>query len=507
MPDLEDLEARELDSKTRKGLSSEDFAVPSKRKLPIHDAAHVRNALARFNQTQGLTPAEKSAAKARIHRAAKKFGIDVNATTDLPQIAAMKLLAVSLDMPNVQDHPNRMPFTGILTRIDQASDKPPQGSNGKRVLLTKAAAESALDSLLGMGVDLTKDFDGHDAQKKIGLITGAHIDGDAIKIAGFIYAADFPSEALRIHLDQSDLGFSFEARNLAVESMDTDPLVVKSCVFTGAAILMKNDAAYTTTSLAAAAAKEKDNMDEIMKAVTAALSTALDPFKVTLDAVKASQEAQAAAIEEMKKTPQVVHAVAATVAKVEPHANRLEAAADQMEKDGIGLHDTQGHVRHLHRMAAAMRAEAAMGKMPSSYHDAGSYWASGDRSRQQDLNPQPAAVKIEETAEFKALKASADAQAIELKASKDASAALDTKLTDLTNQIKTLRPDPQRKTISPEIQSILARAGLTAPEAEGGTIPIGQIDAALAKIPGIDLTQRMHLKTALARGGVIAPNG
>jgi phage I-like protein len=48
---------------------------PSEWKLPIHDASHVRNALARFNQTE-LPEAAKAEAHAKIMRAAKKFGID-----------------------------------------------------------------------------------------------------------------------------------------------------------------------------------------------------------------------------------------------------------------------------------------------------------------------------------------------------------------------------------------------------------------------------------------------
>jgi hypothetical protein len=44
------------------------------RKLPIHDAAHVRNALARFNQTD--MPADKKAAVlAKIRKRAHELGV------------------------------------------------------------------------------------------------------------------------------------------------------------------------------------------------------------------------------------------------------------------------------------------------------------------------------------------------------------------------------------------------------------------------------------------------
>jgi hypothetical protein len=48
------------------------------RKLPIYDAAHVRNAMSRFNQTD-LPQREKARAKQRILAAAKRFKIKVSA--------------------------------------------------------------------------------------------------------------------------------------------------------------------------------------------------------------------------------------------------------------------------------------------------------------------------------------------------------------------------------------------------------------------------------------------
>lgn len=66
------------------------------------------------------------------------------------------------------------------------------------------------------------------------------------------------SHAARIALDAAKLGFSFEAQQIAVESLNADPLVITDCVFTGAAFLMKDTAAYRTTALAILAAKEKE---------------------------------------------------------------------------------------------------------------------------------------------------------------------------------------------------------------------------------------------------------
>jgi class 3 adenylate cyclase len=67
-----------LDAKARAGLRDNAFAyVDSKgqRRLPIHDAPHVRNALARFEQTRFESDAARERARQRLLQAAKKFGI------------------------------------------------------------------------------------------------------------------------------------------------------------------------------------------------------------------------------------------------------------------------------------------------------------------------------------------------------------------------------------------------------------------------------------------------
>jgi hypothetical protein len=67
----------DLTTKKRNSLSSQSFACPRDRKLPINDAAHVRNAMARFDQVESKF-CHPATARRRILAAAKKFGIDVS---------------------------------------------------------------------------------------------------------------------------------------------------------------------------------------------------------------------------------------------------------------------------------------------------------------------------------------------------------------------------------------------------------------------------------------------
>ncbi|HZU12703.1 MAG TPA: DUF6582 domain-containing protein [Chloroflexota bacterium] len=67
-----------LTDKERDALPDSDFAFPKERKEPIENAGHVRDALARFDQVEGVTNQERDEAWKRILAAAKKFGIHVH---------------------------------------------------------------------------------------------------------------------------------------------------------------------------------------------------------------------------------------------------------------------------------------------------------------------------------------------------------------------------------------------------------------------------------------------
>jgi hypothetical protein len=66
-----------LTKPARDRISAAKFAFPKQRKEPLENAAHVRNAAARFNQVKGVTEAERRAAWKRIKSAAKRYGVEL----------------------------------------------------------------------------------------------------------------------------------------------------------------------------------------------------------------------------------------------------------------------------------------------------------------------------------------------------------------------------------------------------------------------------------------------
>ena len=59
-------------------LPDKEFAFPKERKEPLTDARHVRNAIARFDQVEGVSDAERDRAWKRIRAAAKRYGVEVS---------------------------------------------------------------------------------------------------------------------------------------------------------------------------------------------------------------------------------------------------------------------------------------------------------------------------------------------------------------------------------------------------------------------------------------------
>ena len=167
--------------------------------------------------------------------------------TNTHRAPGIEMRAMAVEFPEVHGHPNRLPFEGVLTLVDVPSDRAPSGARGHRVVLSRAAAEAALPSLLGMAVDYKAGWDGHDARQKCGIITSAELDGPRLTVSGYLYARDFPEMESRIQAEGA-MGMSYELADAHVADMRASIWTLTRATFTGAAILLKEKAAYRSTS-------------------------------------------------------------------------------------------------------------------------------------------------------------------------------------------------------------------------------------------------------------------
>jgi hypothetical protein len=70
--------AQGMSTADKNRLGSSQFAFARQRKEPLTDAAHVRNAIARFNQVEDVSDSERDEAWKRIRRAASRFGVEIH---------------------------------------------------------------------------------------------------------------------------------------------------------------------------------------------------------------------------------------------------------------------------------------------------------------------------------------------------------------------------------------------------------------------------------------------
>jgi hypothetical protein len=177
----------------------------------------------------------------------------------------LQLEAMALEMPEVAGHPNRLPFRGVLTLVGVASQRPPSGARGHRVMLTRSATDKALPSLLGMALDYAPSLDSHDVRRKVGIITEAtvmplHAGGQAhatgqLAVGGYLFAHDFPDVVDDIRAKAataagSTLGMSYEMTKVEVPNQNGSIWAVTAFTFTGAAVLHRDKAAYPQTWIA-----------------------------------------------------------------------------------------------------------------------------------------------------------------------------------------------------------------------------------------------------------------
>lgn len=362
---------------------------------------------------------------------------------------AITLQAMGVEMPEVTDHPNRHPFKGVLTILDEPSTRPPSGSGGHRIILSRPVAEAALPTLIGMAVDWDGGT-GHDPKVKIGVITTgdiAEVDGGkwGIAVEGFLYALDFPEAVAEIRALRQVMGMSYELANVSVEDTSAADWTLTACTFTGAAILRKDKAAYQETSLAAAADKENELMEELLKELLAATQS-----------VGTTLAAQGEAIAKLAASAEKTNEILASVAKEEQNK------PDGDSPDGGPLPDEKGEVK--------------AGKKPEK-------------------------MEADDDMDAKALKAQVETLHAEVAALK-ASQATSTQTTTVQ---AAAGEEGVRRTMSPEISTILAKAGVVGPTQEtDAKLKLSDLDAALTKA-GVDVVQRIAAKSELARIGALDP--
>ena len=171
-----------------------------------------------------------------------------------------------------------------------------------------------------MGLGYTPKLDGHDARRKIGVITSAEIVGKDIVIEGHLFARDFPEMMRELRTKDGQLGLSYEVSDAIVEDMKARVWKLTDVTFTGAALLLREKAAYGQTWF-----RLEDQMSaEEMKQLIA-----------TAERMAAAAEAMHSAVARIEaENAEIAQRVERIVAEVEDSPQRRRDAEEKQVNSG-----------------------------------------------------------------------------------------------------------------------------------------------------------------------------
>jgi hypothetical protein len=225
--------------------------------------------------------------------------VDIRAGADI----ILEIEAASLIVAGEQGV-NRLPFTGTLFIVGEPSERPPQGTGGKKLLIEAAEAKAALETIVGMPINARIQLDDHVTRLKVGVITAAKIEGDRFIVNGHLFDKDFPREvnAIRLAAARGEAGMSLEATKTQLQDFIFKGEVVAkavSLVFTGAAILLKSNAAYGDKTNLAAKSEERERrilMElKLLEAITGLETRLTARVDNAMEAIRKDVEAKIAA--------------------------------------------------------------------------------------------------------------------------------------------------------------------------------------------------------------------
>jgi len=264
----------------------------------------------------------------------------------------LRLEAMALEIPEFPEHPNRVPFSGVLTVLDAPSDRAPAGAAGHQVILPRRVAERALPSLLGMAVDFAPGLRGHDVHRKIGIITRAEIVGTRLEVSGYLFGKDFPDVVRELRANRDRLGMSYEVTEVSVADPKARTWILENVVFTGAAILERAAAAYESTSLAATAGVKQSQTATRQKGeiMEERITQALELLAQTNQSLAAEMANLRGAVEEFRQAHSLQASRARDIDAVNagPTGAALEARVEELA----------GAIEELRRQNEALRTQA-----------------------------------------------------------------------------------------------------------------------------------------------------
>jgi hypothetical protein len=169
-----------------------------------------------------------------------------------------------IEMPNI-GHRNAVPFEGIAMFVDTPLDGKIHWTSSEtkqvvespndapKLVFRREAAERALPSFLGMGICAQEgSLENHAIRSKVGFISEAFIEGNAVMIRGFIYGVDYPDMVDAIKKLRTKLGMCVKFADMVGEwptELKPEFGYITDFLVSGVAILHRTKCGFSGTTV------------------------------------------------------------------------------------------------------------------------------------------------------------------------------------------------------------------------------------------------------------------
>jgi hypothetical protein len=209
---------------------------------------------------------------------------------------------------------NKIPFTGILFRMDEPSESSPSKGSDYPLFISRTVAEPLIQAIAssgGLPIDVDDTLSKHSNPNIAGVMTNAEIQGSNFVVHGHLFPWSQKEKVGLILANQRHLGMSMNAlaNGAVIDRGGRKVFEIRDLELLGANVLFKDRATYQKTNFEAQiAASSSTNEEQAMVMGNTEMEAQLNTMNTILNQIAATSQRDSSRIDELTQVMQTIQA-------------------------------------------------------------------------------------------------------------------------------------------------------------------------------------------------------